>query len=277
MAEQYKNYVIDACRHLLRPVVRFLLKAGVTHKEFSEVCKSVYVDVASLDYGLRGRPTNISRVAILTGLTRREVKRQRELDAEEHSAAAASKWHPATRVLSAWHQDPEFLDDEGAPRVLALNGKEASFSTLLRRYRGDVPESALMKELERIKAIELMPDDLVRVLRRSYVPPEMNFENLQLLGTHMHDLGTTIYYNLHRGDENPPRFERVASNRNVSPRAAAALRKLVARDSQQLRERFDDWMSEHEVDGDTAQGDGLRAGVGIYFFEDAAGGSRGDE
>jgi len=71
--------MLKACRAMLRPIVRLLLKNGVMWKEFAEVSKNVYVDVAGSEYGISGRQTNASRVSILTGLSRREVKRQRHL------------------------------------------------------------------------------------------------------------------------------------------------------------------------------------------------------
>jgi hypothetical protein len=55
------------------PVVRFLLKHGVIWDEFGEMPKAAYVTVARDDHGIQGRPTNNSRVAMLTGLSRREV------------------------------------------------------------------------------------------------------------------------------------------------------------------------------------------------------------
>ena len=70
----------------MRPIARILLRCGVTWKELAELVKLVYVDVATTDYGKHGRPANASRVAILTGLSRRDVKRAR--DAIEAGAEA---------------------------------------------------------------------------------------------------------------------------------------------------------------------------------------------
>ena len=63
---------------VLRPIARLLLRGGIGYREFSEISKTAFVQVATKDYGLRGRPTNISRVAVMTGLTRKEVRRIRD-------------------------------------------------------------------------------------------------------------------------------------------------------------------------------------------------------
>src|SRR5512134_387979 len=86
MPDRLKQAAFASSRLLLRPVVRLLLRCGVTWKEFAELCKVVYVEVAAADFGRRGRPTNASRIAILTGLGRREVKRVREV-LEQHGDA----------------------------------------------------------------------------------------------------------------------------------------------------------------------------------------------
>jgi hypothetical protein len=73
-----KDQIIESCRYLLLPLVRFLLKQGVTFAEFAELAKEAFVLVAREDYGVQGRPTNNSRVAMLTGISRREVSHIRD-------------------------------------------------------------------------------------------------------------------------------------------------------------------------------------------------------
>ena len=75
--EERKQTVLAAFRLIFRPIARILLLAGITWKEIAEVCKATLVEVATDDFGIKGRPTNVSRVAILTGFTRKEVARLR--------------------------------------------------------------------------------------------------------------------------------------------------------------------------------------------------------
>ena len=128
-----KGTALAALRLLFRPVARIMLRAGINWRELADVCKATYVEVATEDFGIRGRPTNISRVAILTGLTRKEVRRLRDL-LEEASPEVFSRMNFATRVLSGWHQDEEFLDAEGKPRPLPREGASGSFESLCHRY-----------------------------------------------------------------------------------------------------------------------------------------------
>ena len=57
------------------PVARCMLQSGIGLREFSKISKIAFIKVATADYGIRGRPTNISRVAVMTDLTRKEVKK----------------------------------------------------------------------------------------------------------------------------------------------------------------------------------------------------------
>ena len=81
---------------------------GMTWKEYSALSKSVFVETATEEYGIKGRPTNISRVSILTGIDRKEVKRQRDL-LQSDMPVLKRKTTDATRVLSGWHQDADFI------------------------------------------------------------------------------------------------------------------------------------------------------------------------
>ncbi len=78
MQNDIQRQILGAFLIALRPIARIFLGFGMGFKEFSDIAKTSFVDVATSEYGLRGRPTNISRVAVMTGLTRKEVRRVRE-------------------------------------------------------------------------------------------------------------------------------------------------------------------------------------------------------
>src|SRR5438105_14799202 len=116
------SQALEAARQWLRPVIHVLLRCGVPWKEFAELAKSTYVEVATQRFGKRGRPTNVSRTAVLTGLARREVRKQREQLAEGPPVLAGYVTK-ASLVLSAWHLHPEYLDKNGRPALLQPDGE----------------------------------------------------------------------------------------------------------------------------------------------------------
>src|SRR5487761_2216866 len=151
--------VLASARLLLRPIVRVLLRAGVPFREFSELAKFAYVEIATNEFGIRGRPTNVSRTAILTGLNRRDVARIRS--AAPHAMLDSVFMSPGSRILAGWHLSGAYLDRGGKPMRLALEGEVPSFQSLVREYAPDLPYIALFKELTSSGAIELCDDGLL--------------------------------------------------------------------------------------------------------------------
>lgn len=268
MSISLQKELVRACRHLLRPIISFMLRNGMNWKEFSEISKGMFVTVAADEYGVHGRPTNNSRIAILVGLSRRDVAKYRDMDGNE-DAGAASQRHPATRVLSAWHQDKDFTNTDGNPLDLAYDGDTVSFVSLVKRFGGDIPAGAMLTELERVAAAEKLANGHIRVLSRNYIPEGFSAENIRMLGAAVHDLTSTINFNLNRGDSQSPRLRRVVENLHIRPDAVTRFRELAADEGQKLLEKLDDWLSNHELDGKADKNNtGVRTGVGIYFFQD---------
>jgi hypothetical protein len=263
MSEQFKRTVLAACRRLLRPVARLMLAAGITWKEFAEQAKSVFVDVATREYGIGGRPTNASRVSILTGLSRREVARLRNAS-EEADAALPAKTTDATRVLSGWHQDPDYADDAGRPRPLPVEGPAPSFQSLHRRHGGDIPASAMLKELVKVGAVRRLDDGRVEAAMRFYMPTRLDPELALRAGAVMEDLGDTVTFNLTQATDGGTRFEGRASEFGFAPGTEAEFRTYLEQRGMAFLEEIDAWLAAHRAPADAARTTPVRLGVGVY-------------
>lgn len=264
-----RTRLLEACARLLVPVIRFLLKGGVSWKEFSELSKAVFVQVATEDFGIRGRPTNASRVAILTGLDRREVRRLRE-ELPDPAHATAGYMTKASQVLDGWYHDPDFLDAAGAPRALQFDSADGArgFSDLVRKYAPALPAVAMLKELRAANAVEENAVGTLRPLTRSYIPRQMPEEQVRLWSSSIRDLASAVGYNFTRPTDTPALFERRAVNLRIDARALPEFRALLEREGQAFLMRVDDWLATHETDpADTDHG-GLRLGVGLYQIQD---------
>lgn len=262
-----KKAALSACRLLLRPLVYLLLKSGVSWREFSEVAKTSFVEVATDRFGIRGRPTNASRVAILTGLGRREVARQRELLAAT-SAAEPVYLNSATRVLAGWHQDADYCDAQGSPLSIPLTGPAPSFEDLSRRYGGDIPASALLKELRAVGAVSRGDDAALRALSRVYIPLRVDAAKVLRAGSVLEDIGSTVVHDLTCPPRQLLRFERRAANDRVALRHLSSFREFLELEGQSFLERVDDWLTRHEASAEEqARGETLRLGVGVYHLQ----------
>jgi hypothetical protein len=255
-----------AVSKLLRPLVRILLQHGVSFGSFNEVAKRVFVEVASEDFALEGRKQSVSRVALLTGLTRKEVARLRD-EPPLSDQETEERHNRAARVIGGWLRDRAFSSHAGRPRELPLEG-EQSFSTLVRRYSGDVPPRAVLDELLRVEAVSQTGDGRVHLLTPGYVPRGSEVDKLHMLGTDVAALIATIDNNLAPGDS-PALFQRKVLYDNLPDEALPALRELADDKGQALLVALNQWMSQHDRDlaPDTPGTGRNRAGLGIYYFE----------
>ena len=268
MTDIDRNALGAASRAMLRPVVSFLLKCGMSWREFANLAKSVFVEVATDEYGIRGRPTNVSRVSLLTGISRKEVSRQRELLANEEPPPP-NKTSDATRLLSGWHQDPDFVNAEGKPRALDAEGEGDGFPELCRRYASEVPASTILKELKRVGAVETDSDGRLRARLRYYMPTQYDPQWVMNAGSLLTDIGNNINYNLVVGEQQPTRFLGRASEQQIDPAAVPEFYAMVEEKGQEFLEQMDEWLTAHRA----AEGEGvpekdLRLGVGLFLIHD---------
>lgn len=256
-----------ATLQLLRPLVTILLRNNVSHRTFAELAKLVYVEVANAEFGIAGKKQTTSRIAILTGLTRKEVQR---LLAQRPNTepVSAEEYHRASRVITGWVRDPDFGDGKGHPHPLRMDGKRASFNTLVKRYSGDIPVRAMVDELLRVGAVKQLKDGRICLLSRGYIPQKGPVEKLHVLGSDTADLIMTIDHNLYR-NPTKPRFQRKVMYDNVPVEAAREFQTLAAAQGQELLGAIDRWLAHRDRNVSPAsKGTGrVRVGLGIYHFE----------
>jgi len=264
MAVELKQAALASFRMLVRPVVSLMLRCGVTWKELSEVLRLVYVSVASEEYGKYGRPANISRVAILTDMSRRDVRRARELLEQDSEAATASllRMSRATQVLTGWYQDADYVDAKGKPRLLKLEGPHG-LEELLRRYAPDLPATALIKELKRVGAIRETASGRFRAVSRTFIPAPLDPDAILRAGEVIGDMTRTITHNLADPDD-AARFERRAMSRQVAHVSRRAFDRFLESRGMEFLEDVDAWLVDHETDD--AEKRMIRLGVGVYLI-----------
>ena len=268
MSDEHLKPLSAAVLRLFRPLVRILLRNGVSYRTFADFAKWVYVDVASKEFAIKGRKQSTSRVAVITGLSRKEVKRVRELPRPDDSASV-ERYNRAARIIAAWRRELNFLDAEGKPAPLSMEGSGASFSELVKRFSGDVPVRAILDELIRIGAVERLEDGRVHLVVRAYVPESSDSDKLHILGTDVGQLISTINHNL-QPDASGPLFQRKVAYDNLPTEVLPEFRQLSAKRAQALLEKLDKWLAERDRDvTPTVTGTGRnRAGLGIYYFEE---------
>ena len=260
-----KTAATAALRLLVRPIARIMLRAGVNWREFADVCKATYVEVATEDFGIGGRPTNISRVSIMTGMTRKEVRRLRTL-LQDANPEDFNRMNNATRILAGWYQDDEYLDNDGQPAELPPTGEAKSFEALCRKYSGDVAATTMLKELKHVGAVAESTDGTLTAKKRYYMPALMDPEQMLRSGSVLEDVAYTVAYNLNRKPEDPSHFERRATNTNIAAKAVPEFHEYIQKEGQAFLELVDAWLTDHEAADDDDK-EIVQLGLGAYWIE----------
>lgn len=254
---------------ILRPVVRLLLRFGIPYKAASAALRWCYVDVATRDFAVEGKQTK-ARVAVITGLTRIEVERlQREPAPASHDNARAH--HRAARVLTGWSTDPAYLDLQGVPRLLPLEGEEPSFSSLVQAYSGGTTTRAVLDECLRVGAVLRLPDDRLKLHKADFIASgDLGQEQgIAIMGLSGNDLLGTIERNL-RPDQTDTYFQRLVQQTGLRRSQVPAARQYLRRKALQLVEDVDLFLARLARDVEELPEDPPveRLGLGVYYFQD---------
>jgi hypothetical protein len=257
-----------AVMRILTPLVRILLRQGISYGTFADLAKWVYVDVARQEFGISRRKQSTSRISILTGLSRKEVTRVARLSRPDDQTSA-ERYNRAARVIAAWRREADFIDAEGEPAALSMSGRGSTFSELVRRFSGDVPARAIRDELIHSGAVEQLKDGRIRLLDRAYIPKTSDADKVHILGTDVSHLISTIDHNL-QPDVLQPFFQRKVAYDNLPNEVLPQFRKLTGPKAQAFLEKIDRWLAGHDRDiNPSAAGTGRnKAGIGIYYFEE---------
>lgn len=208
MGQDVKDHLRNALSLMFKPLIRLLIAQGVTHAEFSDTAKEVYVETAVRHFEADGR-INKSRIAILTGLTRKEVKnvidRALTTDFKERTYS-----RPA-RVLTGWYSDPAFQGPYGIPLELPYDitdTESRSFVELVRRYSGDMaPRQMLNQLIESGSVIEV--EGKYKAVSRTFTHSTLSPALIRRLGSVGYRVFSSAAKNIDLDDRGEGLFDRM--------------------------------------------------------------------
>lgn len=274
MNDSIQLRMLNAAYACMLPIARLLLRSGITYQQFELVAKRAFVLEAANDPDSRGRPTNTSRIAVRTGLSRKDVKRIRDLLAAEPVSGkglAADQSGPPARVLHAWHVDRRFVGRDGKPRDLDFQDDKTGFFALVRAVAGDVPPGAVRTELKRAGAVLDLEDGRLRAVKRYYVPGNVDEKAITVMSGMVFPLASGIAHNADPGRKVGGFIQRYAFSQTLRPEVVDKFRTWSREQATSFIEQMDDWLAEHEEEGGRSsvgeQVDFRNAGIGVFYYE----------
>jgi hypothetical protein len=252
--------VLAATKAVLRPLVRVLIACGVTLPALVAALKECFVDVASRDFRLGGREPSDSRVSLVTGVHRKDVRAIRE---RSHPISTPRTGGLAATVVGRWLGHPDHLDAEGRPRPLP----RLAFDALVAGVSKDVRPRTVLDELLRLGLVEVAEDDAVRLLADAFVPAKGGGEEMLAFFEHnLHDHMAAAAGNLLAGPDDRRFLERAVYYNNLRPadvdRVEAEARTLALAALQHLNGLALEMQQAARSDA----GAGERFRFGVYFF-----------
>ena len=266
-----RDRLVWAAATTLHPIVKRLLALGVPFGQLEARLRELFVEVAEADLALPGRRQTDSRIALVTGINRKEVKRIRSAD-RRTDAPRSFSMNQATSLISRWMTDAQTTDRRGRPLAIPYRAKQGpSFMRLARKVTGDLAPRVLLDELMRGGAIEAREGNLLALKSDAYVPKLERVEQLQILAEDPPELIDTILRNVFAGAKDPL-LQRKVYYDNLGSDAAHRIRAEMRREGERFLRRINRLLSRYDRDRNPKAPGGERhyAGVGVYFFEAAA-------
>ena len=220
--------LVDALHSLLRPLVRLLISHQLTYPLLLRILKSVYVEVAEQEFSREAAPLSDSRIHLLTGIHRKEIKRLRnEQPATAQIAGTASL---GAQLVAAWLGSERFSNADGAPRPLPLKTEkptEPGFDTLVAEVcRQDIRSRVILDEWLRL-GVARLENDCVALNTGAFTPDRGFDEKMFFFGKNLRDHIAAGADNLAGG--RPPHFDRSVYYDRLSPDSAAELKALAGK------------------------------------------------
>ena len=246
MSSNVKGHLLQALRLMLKPLIKLFISQGVTHAEFSEAAKEVYVETAIRDFEKSNR-INKSRIAILTGLTRKEVKNV--IDRALESGHQDKLYSRPERVLAGWYSDPNYTGPYGIPLELPYESKEPdepSIVALVRTYSGDMAPRQMLNELLRSGSV-VEVEGRYKATSRLYEPTALSPELISRLGEIGHRFFSTAAMNIEKKGQGTGYFDRVVyADEGCTDNVIELFDEYIKVRGQEFLEELDVWFSANE-------------------------------
>ena len=261
----HADVVLRASRRVLRPLIKVMIAHGITLPALLAVLKQVYVEVAGEEFRIAGKPVTDSRISMLTGVHRKDVRTLRQSGVPATAPAGMSV---SATVVGRWLGDPRY-GSPGAPRVLPRTAgpAEPSFASLVAEVSQDIRPRTVLDELVRQGLVaEDETAEQVRLLADAFVPRNDGPAMLDFFASNLHDHAAAATENLLAAPGKAPFLERAVYYNGLTPASVDALeasaRQLGLR---ALTELNGDALARQRADQGDAAAD-RRFRFGVYFY-----------
>ena len=257
--------LVKAVTLLCTPLIRLLIEKGITFPQFRELMKELYVEVADKHFALDDKKPSDSRIFVLTGIHRKDIKRIR-LQGKQEDQQITSSASLSGELVARWSSMPEYLDDKGKPRPLQKSGNdtEAGFEQLVSSVNKDVRPRVILDEWLRLNIVRLK-DDYVVLNKLAFVTNKEFKEMAYYLGHNVHDHVASCVSNILSEEE--PMLERSVYYASLTEQSVKKLNTIASKKGDDLLQHLNK-QAIKLYDADKHKDDAkYRIRLGVYWYQ----------
>ncbi|HEY0184038.1 MAG TPA: DUF6502 family protein [Rhodopila sp.] len=263
--------LLAATRRLLRPLVRLMMQSGVTFPVLADSLRRLYVEIAVSDLLTDPKARTDSRISLLTGVHRKEIRRLREMPADRTEPPAVVTL--AGQIVARWVGTAPFIDPTGHPRALPRTRNEAtgagpSFDELVAAVTTDIRPRTVLDDLLGHGSVFLDENDRVHLNAEAFIPRPGGEEQLFYFGRNLHDHVAASVANITAPDV-PPFLDRSVHYDRLTPSQVQTLREFARAAAMRVLLDVNRLAQElTEAPGETDLQQPRRINFGIYVFDE---------
>ena len=259
--------LIKAIRFLLRPLVKLMLSNQITYTYIIKLLKETYVEVAEHDYQIEGKKQTDSRISLISGVHRRDVKALRgsTFNYDDDLPVGISL---GGHLVARWCAHDLYLDEEKKPRPLprlSKKGNDVSFESLVRSINKDIRPRSVLDELLRLNVVHICDDDDVWLHREVLISDEGQEEKAFYLGMNLHDHIAVCTHNLN--GEHPSMLERCLYYDNLTVEDVENLAENAKKMGMEMLQVLNQKALELQKKSENKKDASKRINYGIYFMQ----------
>lgn len=260
--ENKQNTLLNsAIKQLLKPLMRFLINKQITLPTLLEVIKSAYVEVAEKEFTIADKPATDSRINLLTGVHRKDVKRLRDQHLEHKPSERLSI---NSLMLASWMGEEPYCIN-GIPQPLMISG-EGSFESLANEYsRQNIHSSSIMESWLQMGWIDKDEALMLHLNMDTLQDKQLTEDQLYFFAQNLADHMATSTGNLVNKQKN---FERAVFYNKLSKTSLSVLKKSAKDQSMQVLKDLNQQALALQKKDKIIPGPHYRFRLGSYIFTD---------
>lgn len=261
-----KSAIFSALEQAIKPLVRLMLARGINYVQFTDWLKPIFIETAAETLGGKDKEINDSRISVMTGVHRKDVKRLRELLKNDVAIKVPSNVNWGSQLVSAWLNTPSYCNgiEPKAIARLKKQGQEISFEALSESVTRDVSSRTLLDEFVRLGIVTVTESDMVELVTTAFIPAQGEDEKTYYLGLGVGDHAMAAVNNVL--SQQPAHFDRLVHYNHFSAESIDVIEKLTREHGNQLLQTINTEAEMQQAVNGVQKNKAKRFTLGVYFY-----------